>query len=117
MPENRAAKIAEPFVCGGTAATMASIAIHPMDLAKVSVVCNSFERIVFVFHCTFKLKSYLYAYFVQKSMCSIKMIIFSIQSLCHCIHLLLNAGSNAALWAAQPRQASTRLCHHSNEHG
>jgi len=36
MPENRAAKIAEPFVCGGTAATMASIAIHPMDLAKVS---------------------------------------------------------------------------------
>mmetsp|Transcript_4696 Transcript_4696/g.6473 ORF Transcript_4696/g.6473 Transcript_4696/m.6473 type:complete len:309 (+) Transcript_4696:143-1069(+) len=35
MPENRAAKIAEPFVCGGTAATMASIAIHPMDLAKV----------------------------------------------------------------------------------
>jgi hypothetical protein len=35
MPENKVAKIAEPFVCGGTAATLASIAIHPMDLAKV----------------------------------------------------------------------------------
>lgn len=35
MPEHKVAKIAEPFVCGGTAATMASIAIHPMDLAKV----------------------------------------------------------------------------------
>ncbi len=40
MSENKIAKIAEPFVCGGTAATMASIAIHPMDLAKVSVVGN-----------------------------------------------------------------------------
>jgi solute carrier family 25 oxoglutarate transporter 11 len=29
------AKIAEPFVCGGSAATFASIVIHPMDLAKV----------------------------------------------------------------------------------
>jgi solute carrier family 25 oxoglutarate transporter 11 len=38
MSDNKIAKIAEPFVCGGTAATMASIAIHPMDLAKVSVV-------------------------------------------------------------------------------
>lgn len=28
-------KIAEPFVCGGSAATFASIVIHPMDLAKV----------------------------------------------------------------------------------
>jgi solute carrier family 25 oxoglutarate transporter 11 len=35
MTENKVAKIAEPFVCGGTAATFASIAIHPMDLAKV----------------------------------------------------------------------------------
>jgi solute carrier family 25 oxoglutarate transporter 11 len=41
MPEHKVAKIAEPFVCGGTAATMASIAIHPMDLAKVSGVGNS----------------------------------------------------------------------------
>mmetsp|Transcript_27271 Transcript_27271/g.57395 ORF Transcript_27271/g.57395 Transcript_27271/m.57395 type:complete len:313 (-) Transcript_27271:273-1211(-) len=32
---SRIAKIAEPFVCGGTAATFASIVIHPMDLAKV----------------------------------------------------------------------------------
>jgi len=29
------AKIAEPFVCGGSAATFASVVIHPMDLAKV----------------------------------------------------------------------------------
>mmetsp|Transcript_22182 Transcript_22182/g.53747 ORF Transcript_22182/g.53747 Transcript_22182/m.53747 type:complete len:315 (+) Transcript_22182:158-1102(+) len=29
------AKIAEPFVCGGSAATFASCVIHPMDLAKV----------------------------------------------------------------------------------
>jgi solute carrier family 25 oxoglutarate transporter 11 len=29
------AKIAEPFVCGGSAATFASCIIHPMDLAKV----------------------------------------------------------------------------------
>lgn len=33
MPE--VAKIAEPFVCGGSAATFASVVIHPMDLAKV----------------------------------------------------------------------------------
>lgn len=29
------AKTLEPFVCGGSAATFASVAIHPMDLAKV----------------------------------------------------------------------------------
>jgi hypothetical protein len=29
------AKIAEPFVCGGAAASFASIIIHPIDLAKV----------------------------------------------------------------------------------
>lgn len=40
---------AEPFVCGGSAATFASCVIHPMDLAKVShfekvwVRFNSFE--------------------------------------------------------------------------
>ena len=33
------AKIAEPFVCGGSAATFASCVIHPMDLAKVCLVC------------------------------------------------------------------------------
>ena len=31
------AKTAEPFVCGGSAATFASVAIHPIDLAKVRV--------------------------------------------------------------------------------
>mmetsp|Transcript_13164 Transcript_13164/g.23544 ORF Transcript_13164/g.23544 Transcript_13164/m.23544 type:complete len:310 (-) Transcript_13164:262-1191(-) len=35
MPEKSFAKIAEPFVCGGSAATFASCVIHPMDLAKV----------------------------------------------------------------------------------
>lgn len=30
-------KAAEPFVCGGSAATFASIVIHPIDLAKVSL--------------------------------------------------------------------------------
>ena len=29
------AKTLEPFVCGGSAATFASIVIHPIDLAKV----------------------------------------------------------------------------------
>lgn len=29
------AKTLEPFVCGGTAATLASVVIHPIDLAKV----------------------------------------------------------------------------------
>jgi len=29
------AKLAEPFICGGSAATMASCVIHPIDLAKV----------------------------------------------------------------------------------
>jgi hypothetical protein len=29
------AKTAEPFVCGGSAATFASVVIHPIDLAKV----------------------------------------------------------------------------------
>lgn len=32
---NGFAKIAEPFVCGGTAASFASCVIHPIDLAKV----------------------------------------------------------------------------------
>ncbi len=32
---NAFAKAAEPFACGGAAATFASIVIHPMDLAKV----------------------------------------------------------------------------------
>lgn len=34
-PPKSLAKKVEPFVCGGTAATFASIVIHPMDLAKV----------------------------------------------------------------------------------
>ena len=34
------AKIAEPFACGGSAATFASCIIHPMDLAKVRVTFN-----------------------------------------------------------------------------
>lgn len=29
------ARTLEPFVCGGSAATFASVVIHPMDLAKV----------------------------------------------------------------------------------
>lgn len=33
------AKSAEPFVCGGSAATFASVIIHPMDLAKVRHRC------------------------------------------------------------------------------
>lgn len=33
---------AEPFVCGGSAATFASCVIHPMDLAKVS---HHFEKV------------------------------------------------------------------------
>jgi solute carrier family 25 oxoglutarate transporter 11 len=32
---NPVAKAMEPFVCGGSAATFASIVIHPLDLAKV----------------------------------------------------------------------------------
>uniref|UniRef100_A0A7R9WRN9 Uncharacterized protein n=1 Tax=Craspedostauros australis TaxID=1486917 RepID=A0A7R9WRN9_9STRA len=36
MPEQSSiAKTLQPFVCGGTAATFASIVIHPIDLAKV----------------------------------------------------------------------------------
>lgn len=35
MSDRSVAKIAEPFVCGGSAATFASCVIHPMDLAKV----------------------------------------------------------------------------------
>jgi len=34
-PPKSLAKKVEPFVCGGTAATFASVVIHPMDLAKV----------------------------------------------------------------------------------
>jgi hypothetical protein len=42
MPEKKGgiATIAEPFVCGGSAATFASVIIHPMDLAKVSTSTN-----------------------------------------------------------------------------
>jgi solute carrier family 25 (mitochondrial oxoglutarate transporter), member 11 len=32
---SKLAKTLEPFVCGGTAATLASVVIHPIDLAKV----------------------------------------------------------------------------------
>jgi len=35
MAPNKFVKGAEPFVCGGSAATFASCVIHPMDLAKV----------------------------------------------------------------------------------
>lgn len=35
MAPNGFVKTAEPFVCGGSAATFASCVIHPMDLAKV----------------------------------------------------------------------------------
>ena len=35
MAPSNFVKGAEPFVCGGSAATFASCAIHPMDLAKV----------------------------------------------------------------------------------
>ncbi|GMH51922.1 hypothetical protein TL16_g01116, partial [Triparma laevis f. inornata] len=34
-PQKSVPQIAEPFVCGGTAAIMASCVIHPIDLAKV----------------------------------------------------------------------------------
>ena len=36
MAPNSFVKTAEPFACGGSAATFASCVIHPMDLAKVS---------------------------------------------------------------------------------
>lgn len=35
MPDKSFAKTLEPFVCGGSAATCASVVIHPIDLAKV----------------------------------------------------------------------------------
>lgn len=50
------AKIAEPFVCGGSAATFASIVIHPMDLAKVSVIAGHSR-------CTIALQIHLYGPF------------------------------------------------------
>lgn len=34
-------KVAEPFLCGGAAASFASIVIHPIDLAKV---CRCMKR-------------------------------------------------------------------------
>ena len=43
--ESQLAKSLEPFVCGGAAATFASIIIHPIDLAKV--------RFFFRFKCIF----------------------------------------------------------------
>ena len=38
------AKTAEPFVCGGSAATFASVIIHPIDLAKVRLRLSSDGR-------------------------------------------------------------------------
>jgi hypothetical protein len=38
------AKAAQPFVCGGSAATFASCIIHPIDLAKVR---NNYSRLLF----------------------------------------------------------------------
>jgi hypothetical protein len=38
------AKALEPFVCGGAAATFASIVIHPIDLAKVSYLYTIVRR-------------------------------------------------------------------------
>lgn len=34
-------KSIEPYVCGGTAATFGSCCIHPIDLAKVGLVCRN----------------------------------------------------------------------------
>lgn len=34
-PTPSLAKTIEPFACGGSAATFASVVIHPIDLAKV----------------------------------------------------------------------------------
>ena len=41
---NPVAKALEPFVCGGTAATFASIVIHPIDLAKVRIRIQDFAE-------------------------------------------------------------------------
>jgi hypothetical protein len=42
MAPSNFVKTAEPFACGGSAATFASCVIHPMDLAKVCYF-NSFS--------------------------------------------------------------------------
>ena len=42
-------KAAEPFVCGGSAATFASIVIHPIDLAKVSLNINIIRLRIWMF--------------------------------------------------------------------
>ena len=44
MAPNKFVKGAEPFVCGGSAATFASCVIHPMDLAKVCATKNVFMK-------------------------------------------------------------------------
>lgn len=44
--ENMVAKAFQPFVCGGSAATFASIVIHPMDLAKVRPCSWRFQTVL-----------------------------------------------------------------------
>jgi hypothetical protein len=48
-PNSKAvAKQLEPFVCGGAAATFASIVIHPIDLAKVCILGFLFGYLLYV---------------------------------------------------------------------
>ena len=76
------AAIAQPFVCGGSAATFASCVIHPMDLAKVC----------------------LFVYCLQ-----LQIVHFDVYTLFVTNHILIHIGSNATVWSAQPRKASTRI--------
>jgi hypothetical protein len=51
MPETTKStvKLLEPFVCGGSAATFASVVIHPIDLAKGTLECPMSYAYHFIF--------------------------------------------------------------------
>jgi hypothetical protein len=87
-------KAAEPFACGGAAATFASCVIHPMDLAKV----NNFYSLLF----------YIF-----------KKIITTLLILTFFFALDKNKlqGTNATLWTIKSRQKSPWVHHYPIQHG
>jgi hypothetical protein len=87
-------KAAEPFACGGAAATFASCVIHPMDLAKV----NNVDSLIFSI---FKNSN-------NNSICSHLFFALDKNKL---------QGTNATLWTIKSRQKSPWVHHYPIQHG
>lgn len=82
------AKTLEPFVCGGAAATFASVIIHPIDLAKVRFHRDALDGIHELFY---SLGNDVIDNFFLST---------------------LSKGSNAIVWSTKSRQTCSVLCYY-----